>query len=87
MRTLLALSLLAMLGCDAKPVSTTSTNNQEIKVDMLFTHQGITVFRFNDGGHNVYFTKQGDIHSVYSESCGKNCIKEVRIMTFNGVEK
>ena len=31
-------------------------------VDTLFTHEGITVYRFYDIGKPIYFTSSGDMH-------------------------
>jgi hypothetical protein len=51
-------SLLAMiiLSCTRDPIRSSSTNNPNFQVSLLFKHDGIKVYRFNDGGHNVYFT-------------------------------
>lgn len=61
MKTLLVVVLLIVLsGCDVDPVSQSNTNNKEIQVDLLFTHDGCNVYRFNDGGNNHYFVKCRD---------------------------
>jgi hypothetical protein len=66
MRLLIALlSVAALSGCMGEPVGTTRTNNTAFQVEELFTHNGVTVYRFYDGG-TVYFTSRGDVqHTVH----------------------
>ena len=46
----------------------TSDSINEIKVEKLFVVDGITVYRFYDGGRAVYFTnKKGDVKAIHSE--------------------
>ena len=35
---------------------TDTTSNPEFKVSRIFTHDGVTVYRFSDGGQTVYYT-------------------------------
>lgn len=58
MKTLLfaCLAALALVSCDQPAVSTTSTNNTSVKVDLLFENDGVKVYRFVDGGRNIYYT-------------------------------
>jgi len=59
-----------------------STDNQEIQVAELFTHKGVTVFRFNDAGRRVYFTsKATDVTASHVEYCGKGCSRAVTVET------
>ena len=83
MRTLIAtLVLLAVTGCYRDPLSTNRTDNQSIKVQELFTHNGVTVYRFQDGLNYVYFTsKAGPINYSKSENCGKGCHRQVPVQT------
>jgi hypothetical protein len=53
---LTALAVFFMVSCTADPVSTTQTNNKDIQVDLLFVHDGCSVYRFEDSGHYVYYT-------------------------------
>lgn len=80
---ILAVALVATLAaCSKDPIAVTATDNGAIKVDKLFTHSGITVFRFTDGGRAVYFTSQAsNIKSVGTEGCGKNCTRSVTVET------
>jgi len=74
--------VLALDGCSKTPVSVSSTDNQEIQVAELFTHKGVTVFRFNDAGRWVYFTsKATDVPSSHVEYCGKGCTRTETIET------
>lgn len=46
----------------------TSDSINEIKVEKLFVVDGITVYRFYDGGRVVYFTnKKGEIKARHDE--------------------
>lgn len=46
----------------------TSDSINEIKVENLFVVDGITVYRFYDGGRAVYFTnKKGEVKAFYNE--------------------
>jgi len=46
-------------SCYHEPQSSSSVGN-EIKVDLLFEHDGITMYRFHDGGRSHYFTSRGE---------------------------
>lgn len=81
-RLLLLLVAVTLAGCSKDPVAVSSTDNQEIPVAELFTHKGITVYRFSDGGRWVYFTsKATDITAKHTENCGKNCFRSVIVET------
>ena len=46
----------------------TSDSINEIKVEKLFVVDGITVYRFYDGGRVVYFTnKNGEVKALHDE--------------------
>ena len=50
-----------LIGCEGfqgEPVKVdvAGTTEGKVKVDKLFTVDGMTVYRFNDFGENVYFT-------------------------------
>ena len=69
-------SVLLLASCSKKPISSETTDNPTIQVDKLFTHDGITVYRFKDADKSVYFSKPATDIS-YMQSCGKSCT-EVR---------
>ncbi|WP_046806880.1 DUF4884 domain-containing protein [Achromobacter sp. LC458] len=72
----------ALTGCSKDPVSVSSTDNQGIQVAELFTHKGVTVFRFYDAGRWVYFTsKATDVTASHVEYCGKGCSRSVTVET------
>lgn len=48
---------LALAGCTKDPIKTESSNNADVPVDLLFEHDGCKVYRFKDGGYNIYYTK------------------------------
>ena len=60
--------LLALLGCNYKEAET-SEKRGAFKVERLFTHDGITMYRFEDGGRSIYFASQGRVE--WSEMHGK----------------
>ena len=60
-----------LTACQQKAERSTQLPNY--KVETLFTHEGCTVYRFDDG-RTVYYTNcQGSTQS----SCGKNCEQTV----------
>lgn len=81
-KLLLILAVAAIAGCDSRmPVSTSqSTDNPQYEISELFTHNGITVYRFDDG-REVYFTSRGDTSYNYTQSCGKNCTQTHQLQT------
>jgi hypothetical protein len=52
---LVGICFLYLVGCARDPVSTLRTDNNAVKVDKLFTHDGVTVYRFFDVGHHHYY--------------------------------
>ena len=67
---LLFVSVIFLLGsCDNKGINVpTSDSINEIKVEKLFVVDGITVYRFYDGGRVVYFTnKKGVVKALHDE--------------------
>jgi hypothetical protein len=54
------LAVSALSGCYADPVRKGNSNNPEVQIEELFTHRGVTVYRFHDAGRAVYFTSRGD---------------------------
>lgn len=67
---LLFVSVIFLLGsCENKGINVpTSDSINEIKVEKLFVVDGITVYRFYDGGRVVYFTnKNGKVKAFHEE--------------------
>lgn len=62
-----ALFVLSLVSCsENKGINVHKIN--EIKVEKLFVADGITVYRFYDGGRVVYFTnKKGEIKTRHNE--------------------
>jgi len=83
MRKLIWIVLAAMLvACSKEPVAVSGTDNKDIAVAELFTHKGVTVYRFYDANRWVYFTsKASDITSTHQEYCGKGCTHAVTVET------
>jgi hypothetical protein len=72
----LAVISLILLGCASDPVSVSSTNNKDIQVELLFVHDGCSVYRFMDDGHYVYYTVCDNSRSTtaWNENQGKTTI-------------
>ncbi|WP_175137408.1 DUF4884 domain-containing protein [Achromobacter animicus] len=76
------LTAAAIVGCSKDPIAVSNTDNQGIPVAELFTHKGITVYRFTDGGRWVYFTSQSsDVTAQHTENCGKGCSRSITVET------
>lgn len=90
-RTLICIALAAMLtACSKEPVSVSGTDNKDIAVAELFTHKGVTVYRFYDANRWVYFTsKATDITSTHQEYCGKGCTRTMAVETrgYGGIDQ
>ena len=82
-KIMLSLAALAMVaGCN-KPAESDVRTGMGFTVERLFTHEGCTVFRFEDGGSNRYFTRCDGIAAqsttTWQESCGRNCTRPVEV--------
>lgn len=81
-RALLLLAIFALAGCTKPSIGESSTDNAAIKVEELFTHNGVTVYRFADEGRYVYFTSRaGSVRYSTTEACGKGCVRTVSMTT------
>ncbi len=68
-------------ACVNDPIATAPSNNADIHVDELFTHDGCTVYRFRDGNYHYYVRCKGD-PAVTTLSCiGKGCKDDDSIPT------
>jgi len=63
----------AFTGCLSDPQTTTVEGNG-VKVEFLFEHNGIKMYRFYDGGYYHYFTDRGETMS--EQGTGKNYYEE-----------
>lgn len=69
---------LLLAACQKDAVSVSRTDNADIQVEELFTHNGCTVSRFQDSGYSHYFADcRGTLTSTHSEYCGKGCQRTV----------
>ena len=81
-KIMLSLAALAMVaGCE-KPAESVAHTGAGFTVERLFTHDGCTVYRFNDYSKR-YFTRCDGIAAqsttTWQESCGKSCTREIEI--------
>jgi hypothetical protein len=81
MKTIYLLVLCALVGCSKAPLGQpVPTDNPELRLGLMFTHDGCRVYRFTDGGRNHYFTDcRGSVSTT--QSCGKNCRYEESVET------
>lgn len=86
MKKLSIILVVFIFGCAGDPELRSATENPDYSVDTLFTHDGCTVYRFDDAGKFRYFAncKSGQTSTTWAESCGKNCISDVAIQTGYG---
>jgi hypothetical protein len=67
-------ALLLLAGCHKPPMAVEKVDNNEFRLERLFTHDSCSVYRFADGGRSHYYTDcRGRTTSTYSTSCGKGC--------------
>lgn len=75
------MALVICCGCENDPISVQSTNNSNIAVEVLFQHDGCTVYRFDDGNPHYYVrcphSESVSVMDEHTESCGKNCVRTV----------
>lgn len=56
MKRLAMVLMLGMAGCtETKPQETKDSSNPDIKVELLFEHEGCRVYRFHDNDEPVYY--------------------------------
>jgi hypothetical protein len=76
----MAITILVAVSCSKRAEERRRTTNPAIDTEKLFDIDGCTVYRFEDGGRDHYFTNcQGSVSGVYG--CGKNCTQEENIST------
>lgn len=66
-------------GCTKDPERVERTTNPKVDVETLFTHDGCTVYRFDDG-RDHYFARcdnRSEVVAQHNESCGKGCTRSV----------
>lgn len=78
MKKLLVILCVAVLAGCTKRAEQSSAAGTEFVVDKLFTHEGCTVYRFEDGGRYLYYTNCSGSTS-WTENCGKNCSRPMNI--------
>jgi hypothetical protein len=71
MKWLLITMLLALSACEVPGEQVEVASVSGIKVELLFEHEGVKVYRFQDGGRSIYYadasgrtswrTKSGDV--------------------------
>ena len=77
MKKALVFLLFGLSSCAYQyPVSShIPSNNKDYKVDYLFEHEGMKVYRFYDSGNYVYFTDKGEeVTAVKQDSTAQRII-------------
>lgn len=74
MKKLILIALLFMfIGCKKEGLSSEQTNNSNFRVELLFEHDGIKIYRFYDQSGYHYFTKTQTINNI---AIGKSTYQE-----------
>jgi hypothetical protein len=78
---LVAVAALLLTGCMHDALESGKAGN-DVTVEKLFTHDGVTVYRFSDGGYAHYYAVpssgvRASAFSAWDESCGTNCTQHV----------
>jgi hypothetical protein len=75
------LSLLGATGCVASALEERPTNNPEITVQVIATHDGCTIYRFRDGHWHWFVRCRGEPSTVAMTQtpCGKGCLRDETI--------
>lgn len=73
------LGLLLLASCVKKNTSlqTSNTDNPQIQVELLFTHDGCKVYRFYNIDYRYFTNCTGS--TTWTENCGKNCTREAGV--------
>lgn len=70
--------LAVVMACEKPAVRTQQTNNPDMDLELLFENEGCKVWRFDDNNRSHYYTDfRGETITTKTESCGKNCVKQV----------
>ncbi len=71
----LTLLLFMLTACAEDAEQIAQSSNPNVKVEQLLTVEGYKVFRFEDGGHFIYFViPSGSTHWSRTVSTGKSAI-------------
>lgn len=69
-KILLIIAIASLMACNIEPQSIEQKGN--FQIEFLFEKDGCKVYRFQDGGHNIYWTDcRGKVENVYQQSSGK----------------
>lgn len=79
-------ALVALAGCaPLRPIAVAPTDNSLVPVEILFNHDGCTVYRFKDQGVHHYFARCDgpalEPETITTERCGKKCVEDVMTVT------
>jgi hypothetical protein len=74
---------LGATGCVASALEERPTNNPEITVQIVATHDGCTIYRFRDGTWHwfVRCSNEPGTVALSPKSCGKACVQDEAIAT------
>ena len=86
MKKMLFGAVLFLTGCTyADAIEQHPTNNPQVDVELLFSHDGCDVFRFRDIVYHYYVRCNGPtaqrVQTNQTVSCGKSCRRDEAIQT------
>ena len=67
----LAVVVVALAGCDGGEPELKAKLANGYEISLLFTHDGVTVYRFTDGGSYRYFATSGSVSWTDYRRVGK----------------
>lgn len=79
MRVLLLALLL--VGCQEPAQRTEKSSNHNIKVELLFEHDGCKVYRFNDGSTHYFAKCPMSVTVSDVKDCGEDCSYHEEVQT------
>lgn len=77
-----------LVSCAKDAEVSNRSPNGVFRIDTLFTHEGITVYRFSDAGEYIYFASKGDTSWHAIRSAGKTIYTvQKNVQTINDQEQ
>ena len=76
------LALASLPGCSKDPVGVSATDNRDMRVERMFTHEGCSVYRFYDDGAHYFADCRGSVIQREHRMCGKTtCDRDAEVAT------
>ena len=76
------LVVILVIGCASDGVKTAKTDSPDVKVTLLFEHEGCRVYRFFDAGEYIYYANCGGSFSTAWDMPRGKTIHHERVSTY-----